>query len=168
MLQKHFIIGMPLSGKSTLVSSLKQKMKLKTVDTDAMLVSHYQESTNGIESIQHLYNNLSALEFRNLERTILHSIPQEIELVSCGGGLPCFFDNLSYMKSKGTVIYLKEKVEVLIERNNASAHPVYMNTKLNSIQNVFDAREKIYNQADIIVGFDDCMNYFLSKNSIKP
>ena len=34
-------------------------------------------------------------------------------IISCGGGTPCFFDNMDYLNQQGQVVYLKADPEVL-------------------------------------------------------
>ena len=34
-------------------------------------------------------------------------------VLRCGGGTPCFFDNMDYMNGQGDVVYLKAEPEVL-------------------------------------------------------
>ena len=52
--------------------------------------------------------------FRKIEHSMLHEIAEfEDVIVSCGGGTPCFFDNIDYMNQQGPVVYLKAEPEVL-------------------------------------------------------
>jgi shikimate kinase len=40
----------------------------------------------------------------------------ERSVVSCGGGMPCFFDNMAYMLGKGNVVWLNPPVQVIAGR----------------------------------------------------
>ena len=52
--------------------------------------------------------------FRELEKRMLHEAAEFEDIVlSCGGGTPCFFDNMEYMNSLADTIYLKATPEVL-------------------------------------------------------
>jgi shikimate kinase len=45
---------------------------------------------------------------------MLHELAEfEDVIISCGGGTPCFFDNMDYMNQQGQVIYLRCEPEVL-------------------------------------------------------
>jgi shikimate kinase len=45
---------------------------------------------------------------------MLHEVAEfEDVVISCGGGTPCFFDNIDYMNAQGDVVYLKADPEVL-------------------------------------------------------
>jgi shikimate kinase len=37
-------------------------------------------------------------------------------VISCGGGTPCFFGNIDYMKDNGKVIWLNTSTPILVER----------------------------------------------------
>jgi len=52
--------------------------------------------------------------FRKLEHNMLHEVAEfEDVIISCGGGTPCFFDNMDYLNQQGDVVYLKATPEVL-------------------------------------------------------
>ena len=52
--------------------------------------------------------------FRIIEHNMLHEVAEfEDVIISCGGGTPCFFDNMEYLNSQGETIYLKATPEVL-------------------------------------------------------
>ena len=45
---------------------------------------------------------------------MLHEVAEfEDVIISCGGGTPCFFDNIDYLNQQGDVVYLKATPEVL-------------------------------------------------------
>ena len=46
---------------------------------------------------------------------MLHEVAEfENVVVSCGGGTPCFFDNIDYMNQAAEVIYLKASPETIL------------------------------------------------------
>ena len=52
--------------------------------------------------------------FRRIERNMLHEVAEfENVVISCGGGTPCFFDNMDYLNQQGQVVYLRCEPEVL-------------------------------------------------------
>ena len=52
--------------------------------------------------------------FRQIEYNMLHEVAEfEDVIISCGGGTPCFFDNMDYLNQQGQVVYLKAEPEVL-------------------------------------------------------
>ena len=45
---------------------------------------------------------------------MLHEVAEfENVIISCGGGTPCFYDNMAYMNRQGETVYLKASPEVL-------------------------------------------------------
>ena len=52
--------------------------------------------------------------FRKIEYNMLHEVAEfEDVIISCGGGTPCFFDNMDYLNQQGDVVYLKATPETL-------------------------------------------------------
>ena len=52
--------------------------------------------------------------FRQIEHNMLHEVAEfEDVIISCGGGTPCFFDNMDYLNQQGDVVYLKATPETL-------------------------------------------------------
>ena len=52
--------------------------------------------------------------FRKMEYNMLHEVAEfENVIISCGGGTPCFFDNMDYLNQQGKTVYLKADPEVL-------------------------------------------------------
>ena len=52
--------------------------------------------------------------FRKMEYNMLHEVAEfENVIISCGGGTPCFFDNMDYLNQQGQTVYLKADPEVL-------------------------------------------------------
>ena len=51
-----------------------------------------------------------------IEYNLLHEVAEfENVIISCGGGTPCFFDNMDYLNQQGKVVYLKATPEVLYD-----------------------------------------------------
>jgi shikimate kinase len=47
---------------------------------------------------------------------MLHEVAEfEDVIISCGGGTPCFFDNIDYMNQQAPVVYLKAEPDVLFK-----------------------------------------------------
>lgn len=68
-------------------------------------------------SIAAIFEQEGERGFRKLERKILHQfLKQDDYIMSCGGGTPCFADNIKKMNRKGVTIYLKSRPESLAAR----------------------------------------------------
>lgn len=70
--------------------------------------------------------------FRKLESSLLKETDYpENTIVSTGGGLPCFFDNLQWMNTYGKTLYIKLSPKTLAERleNSKTIRPVLQGKK---------------------------------------
>lgn len=102
---------MPGCGKSTLGRALARSVDLQFIDLD-----HYIEGRFSC-SVSDIFSRQGEERFRTIEHNLLHEVAEmDNVVVSCGGGTPCFFDNMEYMLSRGTVIYLVPERDRLHER----------------------------------------------------
>jgi shikimate kinase len=87
--------------------------------------------------------------------------------MACGGGTPCFFDNMDWMKDHGTVIYLKASPEYILEKVMDETEKRPLLKKVNSsellffIQQKLREREPVYFLADTVLEADE-----LNKDSL--
>lgn len=52
-----------------------------------------------------------------MEREMLHEVGEFADVViACGGGTPCFFDNMDYMNSRGTAVWLQAGIDRITQR----------------------------------------------------
>lgn len=69
------------------------------------------------KTISRIFEEKGEEGFRELERRMLHEVATfEDVLVSCGGGTPCFFDNIDFMNQAGQTVYLKVSADELAGR----------------------------------------------------
>ena len=109
---KIFIVGLPGSGKSTFGKSLAQALKKELIDLDAEITKSEKKS------IPEIFKTEGEEQFRIIEQQNLHQVAENISqfLLATGGGAPCFFDNMDYMKSNGYVIFLNTDIEDIVTR----------------------------------------------------
>lgn len=83
----------------------------------------YIEQQEG-QSISVLFEQKGEDYFRSIEQKCLQELTtiNSNLVLSCGGGTPCFFDNIDFMKKNGTVIWLDPPVAVLVERLKLELH----------------------------------------------
>lgn len=106
-----FLIGYSGAGKTTLGRAFSKKYGLDFIDLDWFIEQRFHKSINEI------FDERGESGFRELESRMLHEVGEfENILVSCGGGTPCFFDNMNYMLSVGTVVFLEPTEEALFRR----------------------------------------------------
>lgn len=131
-------------GKSTLGPLLAQQFDLPFLDIDALI-----EQREG-RSISQIFSEQGELYFRQLEQQELNELPDVPQIVACGGGLPCFEDNLLRLKLKGLVIYLEAAPEVLYARiQNEVDRPLLQDWP--AFEQLFLARKACYRGADFII-----------------
>ena len=139
-----FLIGMMGSGKSTIGRLLAQHFDLPFLDIDAAI----EQRTNS--AISQIFEDNGELYFRRLEQQMLDELPGVLQIVACGGGLPCFEDNLLRLKQKGLVVYLEVPPSVLYARiQNEIDRPLLQDR--TAFERLFLARESFYRAADVIL-----------------
>jgi shikimate kinase len=111
MPNRIFILGFMGSGKTYLGRRLAIAMGYLFVDLDAYIVQHESQS------IAQLFENKGETYFRKIEADLLRLISQSDRVVvSCGGGTPCFHDNMAWMNAQGLTVWLNPSVETLRHR----------------------------------------------------
>ena len=143
---------MPSSGKSTIGKQLAKELHYRFTDTDKLIIRQEGRSINDIFAQQ------GEDYFRRVESAMLHSIrPGSSLVVATGGGVPCFFDNLAYMKATGISVFLDVDPDILVQRMLAHAiadRPLYQQndpTLLENLRKRYMDRLPFYSQADITI-----------------
>ena len=149
MTRHLFLIGFMGSGKSYQGRRLAEKLGCPFIDLDAFIV------TSEGKSIADIFFESGETGFRVLESDHLRrlaALPPAV--VATGGGTPCFFDNLDWMKRHGLTVYLRTAPDVLFERlRGGKAHrPLLRDLDDEGLRDFIRerlaARESYYLQAD--------------------
>ena len=112
-----FLIGYMGCGKSTLGKALAQRCDIEFIDLD-----DYIETRAG-KKIREIFVDEGEAAFRGIEREMLLEVSEKANvLVACGGGTPCFGDNMSLMNSRGITVLLQTSHERLFERLKRGRH----------------------------------------------
>lgn len=108
--------------------------------------------------VEQIFEKHGEDKFREMERYHLRKFESSKKcLVACGGGTPCFFDNLEWMKQHGSVIYLKATPDYILKRVMEETEKRPLLRKINSSELLFfiekklKEREPVYLQADHIL-----------------
>ena len=143
MTKPLFIIGFMGAGKTTLAKEISEKYNIPFLDSDAEIEK--QECI----SIKDIFRMKGEPYFRGLETNWLQNLNDEPKVISCGGGLPCFNDNILMLKKKGQVIYIDSPNDHILERiYNDVSRPLVKNKTKEEILNLKRKRELYYNLAD--------------------
>jgi shikimate kinase len=109
-----FLVGFMGSGKSAMGAALAKELDLDFIDLDKEI-----EKKSGKE-ITSIFANDGEKHFRDLESQTLNELLENDDYVmACGGGTPCFGDNMEKMNEAGVTIYLKMSTDGLTERLEA-------------------------------------------------
>lgn len=104
------LIGYMGAGKTTLGKALAQELNLQFYDLDWYIEERYHKT------IAQIFAERGEDGFREIERNMLHETAEfENIILSCGGGTPCFFDNMAYMNRQAKTVYLKATPEILTQ-----------------------------------------------------
>ena len=102
------LIGYMGAGKTTVGKALAQELGVPFYDLDWYITNRMRKT------IAQIFEERGEEGFRQIERNMLHEVAEfEDVIISCGGGTPCFFDNIDYMNQQAPVVYLKAEPEVL-------------------------------------------------------
>jgi shikimate kinase len=150
---KIFLIGFMGSGKTHWGRLLSQKLSFPFFDMDAQV-----EEQAG-KSISEIFDAEGEEQFRLMEKDVLHIITESHEsfVMACGGGSPCYFNNIDYMNQAGIAVWINPPLEVLLQRlvNEKDKRPLIKdlsNEQLESfIRKKFADRKIYYEQAEIKV-----------------
>jgi len=107
-----YLIGFMGVGKTHWGKILSNKLGLPFYDLDELIVEREGRSINQI------FDEEGEEYFRTTERDILREFSQENEsmLLSCGGGAPCFFNNIAFMNEMGVTIWINTPFEIILGR----------------------------------------------------
>jgi len=107
-MKRIIIIGYMGAGKTTVGKVLSRELGLQFYDLDWYVEGRMRKT------VPQLFAERGEEGFRQIEHNLLHEVAEfEDVVISCGGGTPCFFDNMDYMNSQGETVYLQAKPEVL-------------------------------------------------------
>lgn len=111
-----YLIGFMGAGKTTYGKASARKAGWLFKDLDTLIES--QASL----TIPEIFSQKGESHFRALERQVLENT-QNMEggpyLIACGGGTPCYSDNMDWMNVHGTTVYLDTPEEILLGRLRA-------------------------------------------------
>jgi len=148
------LVGMMSSGKSTLGKKLARALNYKFVDLDKLI-----EKDQGMD-IPSLFSQKGESYFRDVESRILkETVENEQVVLATGGGTPCFFDNMDFIKNLGISIFLDVPAADLarrIENHGKDDRPILSGTTSleQTLQLKIDERLPYYAQADITMKGD--------------
>jgi shikimate kinase len=150
---KIFFIGFMGTGKTHSGRQLSEKLGIPFFDLDEEIVAHDGKSINEIFASQ------GEEYFRLLEKDVLHIIAEYHEsfVMACGGGTPCYYNNIDYMNKEGLSIWLNTSLDTLYKRLTQEKDKRPLIKELSSeqlrgyIAKKFSDRKIYYEQASLVI-----------------
>lgn len=106
-----YLIGFMGCGKSHSGQLLAQQLDYRWIDLDSEI-----EASVGC-SVAALFSKVGEPAFREKEAEVLRQTASlQRVVISCGGGTPCFHDNMTWIKAHGLSVYLKASPALLTRR----------------------------------------------------
>lgn len=97
------------AGKTTVGRALAKELGLSFYDLDWYIEERYHTK------IARIFAEEGEDSFRDKERRMLHEAASfENVVLACGGGTPCFYDNMAFMNETGQTFYLKASPETIV------------------------------------------------------
>ncbi len=109
---KIFLIGFMGAGKSFWGQQLAQKIGVPFFDLDEQVINAEEKDINQI------FQEHGEEYFRIKEKEVLHILSESHEsfVMACGGGTPCYFNNIEYMNRNGISVWINTPVPLLVDR----------------------------------------------------
>lgn len=154
-MSKIFLIGYMGSGKTTIGKHLAARLKLPFIDVDTFIENRFRKT------IAQLFEERGEEQFRLIEQNIIKELVDfEDVVISTGGGLPCFFDNMELMNRSGQTVYLRTGNDELAARLNQckQSRPLIKEKSPEEIKRFVEEnmtkRKPFYEQASVSIDVD--------------
>lgn len=161
------IVGYMGSGKTTVGKALSHDMNMQFYDLDWYIESRMHKT------VSQIFAEKGEEGFRKIEHNMLHEVAEfEDVIISCGGGTPCFFDNMEYLNQQGETVYLKATPEVLYAhlKMGKTERPLLKGKSPEEMHKFIEqqlaTREPFYNKAKHVLDVNLLDNYEKIKISV--
>lgn len=161
-------IGYMGAGKTTIGKALSKELGMPFYDLDWYIESRRRKT------VPQIFAEMGEEGFRKIEHNMLHEVAEfENVIISCGGGTPCFFDNIDYMNRQARVVYLKATPEVLYKHllMGKTERPLLKNKTpeqlITFIREQLQQREPYYSKAQYTLDVSLMDNYEKIKITIE-
>lgn len=114
----YYLVGYMYCGKTTFGRKLAKAKDMDYIDLDQAFEARYHYT------VPRFFERFGESAFRQLETQILHGTAElDNHVIATGGGTPCFNDNMNFILTHGTAIYLRMGIDDLVARALRSRHP---------------------------------------------
>ena len=144
-----FLVGLMGAGKTTVSRALAKKLNKRFIDSD-----HEIEARTGA-SIPLIFEIEGEASFRQRESDVIREVTAQSDIVlATGGGAILKPENREYLKTRGTVIYLRASVNSILQRTSQDKNRPLLQTAdpRQRIEQLAREREPYYLEvADFVV-----------------
>lgn len=118
------LIGMPMSGKTTLGTMLSTAFNKEFIDIDKEIVNRENMSINEI------FETKGEDYFRSIERELYKEYAKKNGLIiSTGGGIVKNIQSIDYLKENGMIVFVDRKIEKMIMNEHRPLSKTYSDVK---------------------------------------
>lgn len=162
------------SGKTTFGRALAKKANMQHIDLDFYIEQRFHST------VREIFASKGEDEFRRIESAMLREVGEMSDVViSCGGGTPCFGNNLEYMDSRGITVCLQASDNVIADRilKAGNKRPLMAGKSkeeiIETLRQHMEVRKPFYDKAKIIISgeslenksqIEDTVNNFIKKH----
>ena len=138
-----FLVGLMGAGKTTVGRALAKRLNKRFIDSD-----HEIEARTGA-SIPLIFEIEGEASFRQREAEVIRDLTAQQDIVlATGGGAVLNAESRGYLKSRGTVIYLRASVNSLLQRTSHDRNrPLLQNADpRKTLEDLTRVRDPLYNE----------------------
>ncbi|WP_233588333.1 bifunctional shikimate kinase/3-dehydroquinate synthase AroKB [Herminiimonas sp. KBW02] len=143
-----FLVGLMGAGKTTVGRALAKRLNKRFIDSD-----HEIEERTGA-TIPLIFEIEGEAAFRQREAEVIRDLTAQQDIVlATGGGAVLNAESRAYLKSRGTVIYLRASVNSIVQRTSHDKNRPLLQTgdPRKTIEELSRIREPLYNEVAHIV-----------------
>lgn len=160
------------SGKSFYAKGLSEYLHVPFVDLDQFIEEEQTISINEIfeKMGESAFRNLESVAIKQVYADLLSRTAEEqdknriLGIISCGGGTPCFNENMEWMNKHGLTIWINPAEEIIWERliKERQTRPLvaslaevklrdFIHQKLLERKPYYEKARSVINQPDITI-----------------
>ena len=150
-----FIIGYMACGKTTFGRALGRASGREFIDLDFRIEQRFHTT------VSEIFRTRGESGFRKIESEMLREVAEmENVIVACGGGTPCFNDNMGLMLASGHTVWLDSSIERIVRRliANRSKRPLMADKRpeelTEAVSKGMEPRIPYYSRARIRISGD--------------